>query len=46
MENGDIEHATLSANKPYMIQMNAEQLTISGTVTLKKTEEPIVTTGK
>ena len=43
---GDIEHATLSANKPYMIQMNAEQLTISGTVTLKKTEEPIVTTGK
>ena len=37
------EHAKLSANKPYLIQVEEGQLTISGAVTFKKAEEPIVT---
>jgi len=43
--NADMDHVTLSANKPYMIQTNAGNLVINGAVTFKKTEDPIVTSG-
>ena len=43
--NGDMDHVTLSANKPYMIQMETSSLDIEGSVTIKETEDPIVKSG-